>query len=173
MFYLSYAVLWCICLLLCVAVIRLYRKAKDKVQSELLEQDHGMSLGERFPPNGININNRSYKGTIVIFTTVGCSACKLIYRTFNKFSKKHNDFNFIFIALGDKETVSKNFEENNISAPFISITHEMMEFYQTRIFPFAYLLNSEFRIIRKGVINDEHHLNLLLKNIRSHELEAV
>ncbi len=94
---LSIIILWVLVVIISIMVIKLYNLiAQAQKRKSFGESDVGFPTGSTFPLkeilsyNGelINLSNKEYEGTIVLFTTYGCKACKMLYPVLNKSPKK-------------------------------------------------------------------------------------
>lgn len=64
--------------------------------------------------------------------------------------------------VGTEETVREQIGRTDVTVPVMALPIEELETVQTKIFPFAYFLSREGRVLAKGVTNAKEHLDALI-----------
>ncbi|WP_289356670.1 thioredoxin domain-containing protein [Paenibacillus sp. S-12] len=167
-----------ICLFLIVVInsymtITIYRKALIRKSKDYLhENERGIPNNTVFPilnfrtldEKAFNIVDLDKKGTIVLFTSITCDACKSLYPTLNTFVKKHKHINFLLLIASDSITnVKQMLSEYDLNdVPTSHLSAKDASILESSIYPFGYYLKPDGTVNYKGVVN-KGDLELLLR----------
>ncbi|MBU5672114.1 thioredoxin family protein [Paenibacillus brevis] len=166
---------WILILLLSIGVITLFKKHLD---IKLGMRHHGLEAGASFPIASVpalSENNRQIaiqqaQPTIFIMTAIGCGACSTLYPCLNRVAERNQNIHFVLMVMGEPREVIELAAKYDLSIPVGVLTESMMESLETTIFPFAYAISTNHKVIAKGTINTEEHLQLLLDSDEFFEL---
>ncbi|WP_410769477.1 thioredoxin family protein [Fontibacillus sp. BL9] len=166
---------WILILLLSIGVITLFKKHLD---IKLGMRHHGIEAGTFFPISSIpslSENNRQIaiqqaQPTIFIMTAIGCGACSTLYPCINRVAERNRNIQFVLMVMGEQQEVIQLAKKYDLSIPVGVLTESMMESLETTIFPFAYAISTNHKVIAKGTINTEEHLQLLLESDDFYEI---
>lgn len=101
--------------------------------------------------------------TIVMNTSIGCSACDGVYPIISGFSKE-NDVNIALFVDGSIEDIEKKVSDNDITASVFQATDMVKATLQIRMFPFSYYTGIDGVIYSKGAVAGYPQLTLLYEN---------
>lgn len=165
------SILWVLVITLAISVLRLRNKIYTPFKlTELMYSEFGAPLDKEFPVMQFNTisggqalaSDLSGKKTILLVTSPSCGACKQLYPLMNPFMQKFGDqYRMISIMVGELKEVELFAKVHELSIPIVQLAHEHLETILTDRLPFGYLLSSEGKVISKGLVTSEEHLNLL------------
>lgn len=158
-----------IVLVLIFAVTRLYRNEVKKM-FKMQGRSLGLSVGDRFPQNTfrdihsvpIDIFHPKLKGSIMVFTSLTCNACKSVYPFLSNYQAKHPDIKVVNFTAGDKDGILANIDEYKLTVSVIAINQDDLIRYGVSSIPFAYFVTTDGRIAAKSVVNYEEHLDSMV-----------
>jgi len=175
LFNLSYAFLWVMVALQSYFIIQLGRKIQaSKEQAPplpgLIEEDHGLPHGLRFPQlhfetvNKDSIDLRQLReqklGFLIAFTDAKCSSCKSLYPVLEKFNKRNPHIQPLILMIGQQPDVIEIIKQYELSIPVANIASPTP--FETGIFPFVYYLTPQGDVIAKSVVQHREQLEALL-----------
>jgi thiol-disulfide isomerase/thioredoxin len=147
----------------------------DPVQPDgtlLTHRNHGIPAGDSFPTRTFDwIDGSEHHdlahggGTVVVITSPGCGACKMLYPDLPRFAKEHPDIRIVSLMLGSRESVRSIVDEYGLQLPVAAIDHDDLSMLRTEIFPFAYLLSPDGKVMAKGATMNEEHLKILVSEL--------
>lgn len=169
---------WILILLLSIGVITLFKKHLD---IKLGMRHHGLEAGTSFPIASIqSLSENSHQvviqhalPTVFIMTAIGCGACSTLYPCLNRVAERNQSIQFVLMVMGEQHEVIQLAEKYDLSIPVGILTESMMESLETTIFPFAYAISANHKVIAKGTINTEEHLQLLLDSDDFYEIRQT
>lgn len=158
-----------VALILTLAVTRLYRNEIKKM-FKIYNRNMGLSVGDRLPQNSIRdlhgtpveIFHPKIRGTIMIFTSLGCNACKSLYPILSNYQFKYADLKVMTFTVGDRSDVLAMIEEYKLTVPVAVINEDDKRRYGISSLPFAYFVTPDGRIAAKSIVNYEEHLDALV-----------
>jgi thiol-disulfide isomerase/thioredoxin len=138
----------------------------------LTHQSHGIPAGDSFPILAFDWIDASRHhdfahggGTVVVLTSPDCGACKMLYPVLPRFAREHPDIRVVSLMLGDRESVRSVVDEYGLHMPVAAIDHDELRTLRTEIFPFAYLLSPDGKVMAKGLTMNEDHLKILASEL--------
>lgn len=168
-FIVAFYLQWVIIFALSFGVITLFKK---HLTSKLAMKHLGLEINAPFPLERIEsisgdthlITAQSSKITILIVGSYGCEACTRIYPVLNKLSSKFQHIQFILTVMGEPDEIVNVQKKYDLRIPVAQLTMDMMQSIDVRIFPFAYSISPEGKVLLKGGINTENDILLFLEN---------
>lgn len=161
-------VLWLLMFTIVIAILTWPRKGVIN-EKKLALQNYGLPTNDLFPSfEGLySINGRerwslSETGVISLFTSAGCDACNGLYPIISKFSQDRNITIHLFIE-GSDEQIQQKIAENDIKVPVFKLNDLIQTHVKVTIFPFGYYLSKDGVVYSKGGVQNEEHLDLLIK----------
>jgi methylamine dehydrogenase accessory protein MauD len=102
---------------------------------------------------------------IVTFLSPGCLACRALVPHLNEvIETRSNGFEFVTICRGDVESCRTLRTKDHLKASILVDTSGDVEAaYDVHLTPFVYVVDSEGRVLVRGVANDWRHLESLLE----------
>jgi len=174
LFMVSYFTLWAltVCLGACVVYMlrRMNRLKLPNFPPGIPEGElPGLEPRSEFPRlDMIDTDGKEFslRNTVVVFSVTGCGVCKLLYPVLHKFKDKHPHLKLAILMFEENEgELPAVMQEYDITLPVIPHRMEEMTVYRTTVFPFAYTLDSNGRVVAKGHVNEEAHLRALAESI--------
>ena len=175
-FIFSQITLWLLVIVLSISVIVLYKRPYPSHQDYLSNQtlgasDEGLPTGELFPKlsfplidgQNIDLQTMDKQGTVIFFTSTYCDICEKIYRVIKPIMDKHPEYEFLALMEGSIEEINTKKDKFQLSLPIYQLVEEDFEKLQVDFFPFAYFISSDGNITGKGLINNEHDINMLIQ----------
>jgi thiol-disulfide isomerase/thioredoxin len=171
-FYLSYAVLWFLLVVVSILVLLLYRHF-GFISMGSLEgvQRDGLAVGERAPtitgsaPDGTE--RRWQPGELpsfVIFAAPECEPCATVLPHIGRLARVGDgSVRMLAVAEGRQESAQRLVEK--FALPFECIAeggYGAFSGYRVRVTPFAFVLNEDGRVVAKGLCNSTSRLRELL-----------
>lgn len=155
-----------------VVAVLLSKLSNPFPRGMLTHQNHGIPAGDSFPIRTFDwIDGSEHHelahggGTVVVFTSLGCGACKVLYPVLPRFAKEHPDIRVVSLMLGSRESVRSIVDEYGFQLPVAAINHDDLSTLRTEIFPFAYLLSPDGKVMAKGATMNEEHLKILVSEL--------
>ncbi|MBY0089037.1 hypothetical protein [Brevibacillus brevis] len=134
----------------------------------MTHEKEGIPLLEKFPRYVTDINGFRYDlhnyavDTLLVFTMFKCSKCKDTYPAINNALKNKKGLSVIFFIFGSLDELNELIKEYKIEYPVVQLTHENIEYYNTKSFPFGYFMKADGTIYSKNLIVNEGMLNKLI-----------
>ncbi|RCX19135.1 hypothetical protein DFP94_105151 [Fontibacillus phaseoli] len=168
-FDISYLLLWVIVILISYGVIVILKSA-IATRSMLYEQQEGLPEGVEFPLNdripmdgkALSLTDHGKLGTLIFLTSSQCLACKKLYSVINEVQKKMPVYQYLFMMSGPEDEVNAAIKLYELQVPIIHV--ENFKDLQTPFVPFGYYVSPDGLIKAKGIINNEGHLQALVKH---------
>lgn len=132
----------------------------------------GLTPGTRAPDfalpglNGQLVSLEAFRGSplLLVFGSPTCTPCKGLIPDLNVFAReRERDLQVLFLSRGEVEATQRFVSEHEVQVPVA--THpdeELMEQYQARVTPFAFLIDEDGVVRAKGLANNRSHLDMLL-----------
>jgi len=89
----------------------------------------------------------------------------MLYPDLPRFAKEHPDIRIVSLMLGSRESVRSIVDEYGLQLPVAAIDHDDLSMLRTEIFPFAYLLSPDGKVMAKGATMNEEHLKILVSEL--------
>lgn len=169
--YASFVLLASVVIALCCTVMIIMNKLMNPHRKGvLLQSNHGISIGESFPKlsietlDGLLIPSLTGEiGSVVLITSPGCGTCKELYPVIPRVAGMHPEMLFISLMVGNKQAVEAIVNDYSLAHAVAIIGQNELHAMKTEYFPFAYLLSPEGKVLSKGIVVNEEHLQILLK----------
>ena len=176
----SYIALWMLVILLTVIMLGLVRQlavinVRLGPEDNLLSTREGVELGAIAPNfrtidvvhgKEITLTNLKGRSSIFVFVSSRCQPCQELLPHLSSFNKKlGGKINLVVFSQSDPQESSELVNIHKISAPVISDTEGIFsKQYQVRATPFAYRIDEDSIVRRKGVVNNLESLEELLND---------
>ena len=168
----SVVALWLVVLLLCILVFILYRELGVRLLSTALAVSHdGLAVGESVPKlefQGLSSgtvaipNGHSALRTLVVFGSHRCPSCAALASHLNRFYEAHRtEIQVYYVVDETSEGARLTTAELGLEVPVLS-HRTAIDQYKARVTPFAFVLDSAGRVLSKGLVNNQNHLDMLL-----------
>ena len=170
LFMISYIVLWILVLFLCVVALDYLKRYRPR-RRQLPLQDMGIPIGSPMPKlqvddlagTSVPLTAGGKKGSVVLFSSVSCAACKTLYPVLQPYQTRHPEVDVVVLMIGEPEEVQATKEKYGLSVPVASTTADEFAEFQINTFPFAYYLSPDGKIRNKGgMAGGPNDLELLL-----------
>lgn len=177
--FISYLTLWILVVLLAIIVLGLVRQLgiiylRLGPDQNLLATTGGLELGKPAPnfeayeithTRRITLDDLKGKSCILVFVSPSCSPCKELMPHLKEFQQSWNGkINLVIFCQGDIQ-LSKDFIDsyNLRSALIIDKDGKLSETFLVRATPFAYRLDKESVVRKRGIVNNRSGLEELLE----------
>ncbi|GFN33319.1 TlpA family protein disulfide reductase [Paenibacillus xylaniclasticus] len=139
-------------------------------QTMLFEEHHGVPHETIFPEleftdkdgQAVSLVQPDKQGVLAIFTSAGCSTCKMLYKPLMHFLSVNPQLGAVLLLNGSPQELNSIAKEYEITIPIVMVSSDDMARMQTRYTPFVYYLTPDGRVISKSVINYEDQLAYLI-----------
>lgn len=157
LFMISYIVLWIMVLFLCVVALDYLKRYRPR-KRQLALQDVGIPIGSQMPKlqvddlagSPVPLTAAGKKGSVVLFSSVSCGACKPLYPVLQPYQMRHPDLEVVVLMIGEPDEVQATKEKYRLSVAVASTTADEFAEFQINSFPFAYYLSPDGKIRNKG-----------------------
>ncbi|MED4354944.1 hypothetical protein P9265_21975 [Schinkia azotoformans] len=166
----SYFVLWIIIIILSIGVLKLFIAGNNPDMRPLHKQNTGILKGTLFPfktfrntkNEEINLNTKN--GSILLFTSAGCGACKSLYPHLESFNKSYPDLLLVLIIQGSNDAIELLIDNHSLqNIKIVRSTSSLLQESKIEVFPFAYYVSHNGIVLSKGLINNVEQLFTLVK----------
>ena len=173
LFYVSYAALWVLLLVLGVFVLLLYRHFGMMAlgTAEGVQRD-GLPIGAVAPDvRGITAEGAPTTWTpggqpaLLLFATPGCTPCATVLPAVNRLAMALNGRGVAVAAVvpGRREDAAKLVETFDLRFPCLAEDGSgVTDRYRVRVSPFAFVIGQDGRVLAKGLCSDAERLRALL-----------
>ena len=175
----SIIALWIVVIIETVLLLLLLRalgalRQKGGFSSEIRQRtpdDDGLPLGEQAPSftameyDGNMVKMEQFRSPrILTFVLPGCSACIGAIEALNAIIENEPTLTVMVLGSPDREANRTFAIECGAHMPILAPTSSLLakETYQLQGFPFVFVLDEEGRILAKGVVNSNEHVQELL-----------
>lgn len=170
----SYVVLWGLVLFQGAAIFLLLRQLGVIYMgtAQGVSRD-GLALGRRAPDftapdlDGQPISLTAFLGRplLLVFGSTTCAPCRTLIPDLNVLAREQRDnLRALFLCRGSVEDARRFARELNVQVPVaVHPDEQLPNKYQTRVTPFAFLIDADGVIRAKGLANNRSHLDMLLE----------
>jgi methylamine dehydrogenase accessory protein MauD len=185
---LSYIALWVLVILLVVIVLGIVRQLgvihiRLGLDENLLSTREGLEIGAVAPDfraadvmrnREISLAELKGRSSIFVFVSPDCQPCQELMPHLTLFNKSRNGkVNLVLFSQSDPQTSLELTKAHKLSVPVISDPEGgFLKLYQVRATPFAYRLDANGTVRRRGVVNNLEALEELLKDPLRGDLEV-
>jgi hypothetical protein len=179
-FYVSFTLLWIYILTLStIYVLNLAtaRKQHSGRVEKIAGQEFGLDIGEDISKltltdlygNSHSLSESKVKGTLLFFTSSTCSACHVVFSDIKKHISELSDYRLItsFRLSSEDKALSPDdlYALHGIPKEVIVIPEPENFTAEMRVtsYPFAFLVTSGGRILRKGIMTSILQIRLIIK----------
>lgn len=181
LFYVSYAILWALVILLTFACVHLLqRKSASPKQDAPAQSDSGglesigLPSGIPFPNDGrVTLDGTvpDFRNSLVILSMTLCGSCEALYPQLHRFRQQHPRIPVYILLFADQEEqIKQTIEKYRLELPVIACTPQDTDFFQTHFFPFGYAVNQDGLVASKSNLDKDNDLDLLTAAIADHEV---
>lgn len=176
----SYIALWVLVVILTVIVLGLTRQLgliylRLGPEQNLLSTKEGLELGTAVPVfeaedaiHNRKVTQEDWKGsaTILLFVSPTCSPCHELMPHLKEFQQSRNSANKLVIVSQGEQKPSLEFIGKYDLAACLLVDQDgkLSEVFQVRATPYAYRLDKEGIIRKRGIVNNQAGLEELLDN---------
>jgi methylamine dehydrogenase accessory protein MauD len=181
----SYIALWILVALLTIVVLGLVRQfgliyLRLGPEQHLATTREGLDLGKSAPVfRGLNLLNENEIAlddllghqSVLVFVSPSCIPCIELMPHLNTFQNSNNGKVKILLVCQSESRASLELTKKyNLKMPVVSDSEgEISKAYQVFVTPFAYRLDEEGLVRRRGIVNDFEGLEALLEEAVSSE----
>ncbi|MBM3179009.1 MAG: redoxin domain-containing protein [Chloroflexi bacterium] len=182
----SYIALWVLVILLSVIVLGLARQLgvihiRLGPEDNLVNTREGLSIGIIAPnfsavdivhDKEITLADLKGRSSIFVFISPNCQPCQELMPHLVSFHKhRYAEINLILFSQSDSQAGLELVKEQKLNIPLISDSEgSLLKLYQVRATPFAYRLDSNGIIQRRGIVNNREGLDELLNDSSQDEV---
>jgi methylamine dehydrogenase accessory protein MauD len=182
----SYIALWILVVAMAIIVLGLVRQLgvihlRLGPEDNLLVTRDGLELGSISPNfhatdvmsrKNITLEDLQGRQSVLIFVSPSCSPCQELLVDIKYFQKsKNGKINIIVISQSDFQTSMALAREHKLKIPVIADSEGLISnLYQVRATPFAYRLDEECVVQRRGIVNNMDGLESLLEEASPDEI---
>ncbi|NQX45453.1 hypothetical protein HQN87_08940 [Paenibacillus tritici] len=138
-----------------------------------LSESSTLDIGTLFPykvlitiSDGLlHIIQSNYKSTILLFSIHGCESCETLYQNIKLIREENALYQIGLVMVGPYEKMMEKKQLYHLDIPIHHIEMDQMEKFQTRTFPFCYIISGDGTILNKRPIQDFAGVQILLEEI--------
>jgi len=176
----SYVALWILVVLLTVIVLGLVRQlgviyVRLGPEENLLSTREGLDTGTMAPDfrtadvmhdREIKLADLKGRSSIFVFISPDCQPCRELMPHLASFHKSRNGkVNLVLFSQSDRQASLELAKVHKLSIPVISDPEGgFLKIYQVRATPFAYRLDADSVVQRRGIVNNLEALEELLND---------
>lgn len=184
----SYVALWILVILLTVIVLGLVRQlgviyVRLGSEENLLSTREGLDIGTIAPDfrasdvahnREISLADLKGRSCIFVFVSPDCQPCRELMPHLTSFHKSRNGkVNLVLFSQSDPQASLELANAHKLSIPVISDPEGgFLKLYHVRATPFAYHLDADGIVQRRGIVNNLEALEDLLKDPLADDFEV-